>query len=202
MNLHVHGDSIGSLSEYYQRKIIEIKEKIDEKGEELANRDIEELVDFFIQDAVLPTIEKDASRSRTMKKEENINSRGRKMLVNVNIPIILKEKIDEVIGRRSSTYIQGQNNFALNNDNVVVDIWVIENSENATKTIENEIGQIDKVIDYKNEHVKSGNKILKSEIKQYLEQKQQKLEKENSVLNEVSKKLKIDLIKKMCLSLI
>ena len=195
MRLDVNGDSLGSLQEYYQHKIIEIKEEIDNRRNEITNKDLEDLTEFFIQDSILPSIEIDTSKERSIEKDESVNAKHQ-MLINIYIPIRLEERIDQVIGRRSSTYIHGQNNFALENGILVVSVWVKENFQQSSQIIENEIVQINKVIEYKNQDAESINKKLKQEIKQYLEEIQTRLRKHNSVVDDISKKLNLKLLKK------
>jgi len=195
MSSHIEGDSKGSLNEYYQRSIINIKDRIEEKEKEIEDRDIEQLTEYFIQDYILPNIELDTSKQNTIKKDKDRKSIQGRLHIIIGIHIILKENIEEVVGRRSNTYIDRQTNFALENNQLVIDMTIRENIDNQQLAIENEVGQIKKVIEYKNENVNSGNKKLKNEIKQYLTQKQTILQKQSSVLDEVSKSLNLNLVK-------
>ena len=175
--------------------ITAIKNTIDAEDEKkILNSDIEELTEYYVQDYILPIIEK-TDQQPTVKKEGRVQS-GWESYVNVTIgiPLVTKEKLEKVISRRANPYLMGVR-FRLENCRIVTDVQISSQSQNSSGRVTDEIKTIDTVIGQKNGNVNSGNKMLKDRIREYLTQKQSSLQQENDFMDSLVEGIPVKLEK-------
>lgn len=193
----VEGDSRQRMSEYYRNAIINIQNSIDAQEEDFVlNRDIDELTEYFIQDYLLPTLQEDSSRQMIIEKmKSDGGASSSHVSFKVGIPLVLEEGIEKTVSHRASTYVGGLG-FSLENGALTLTMQLPAPAANPERSVENELGQLRKTIEYKNNDVEHGNTNLRQTIKQYLQRRKNKLENENNVIKTITEKLPINLKQK------
>jgi len=191
------GESSGTLAAYYRNSTTCIQNSIDAQEDEyILSNDTDELTEYFLQDYLLPELQEDTTKEIILKKEKSTNGLYRNVVTfKVGIPLILEEDIEKVISRRADTWIQGLR-FSYEQGALILMMQLSAPAANPENSVKNELGQLRKTIQYKNTRVKKGNDQMKREINQYIKQRKQKLEQQNSVLETIAKKLSINLERK------
>lgn len=193
----VEGDSRERLHDYYQNSITNVQNSIDAQDEDFVlNRDTDELVEYFIQDYLLPTLQEDTSKQPIIEKlKSGGGASSSRVSFKVGIPLVLEEGIEQTVSRRASTYVMGFG-FSLDNGALTITMNLPAPAANPEQSVENELGQLRKTIGYKNDNVKHGNETLRQTIKQYIQSRKNKLENENNVIKTIAQKLPINLKQK------
>lgn len=193
MRMNIEGDSINSMSNYYHNARNFIFDKIEEsETNTIINSNMEQLIEFYTQDYILPQIKIDENKKPIV--EDETSSSSNQMQLKVGIPLILEEGVDTVVGLRSSTQLMGIH-FSLEDGYIVSKVYPY-NNQNVSSYIENKIEELKKVILYKNQDIPSLNSRLKGEVKQKLIQMRAKLISNKTALDGLAEKLSVEIIKK------
>ncbi len=191
MRNYVEGGSQDSLSTYYGYSRNGIQDKIDSADKNaLLNSNIDELVEFCVQDFVLPLVEIDSSKKPIVEDETKVGRR--QMALKIKLPLIQEEGIDTVIGHTSSTQIIGVQ-YAFENGFLIS--YVICSESNTIGAVQNQIERLETVLKYKNQQIPGENANLRDYTKRYLTQIIQRLQQNKKGLDELES-LQIELVKK------
>lgn len=192
----IDGDSGNSMTNYYGNSTNGLKNHIDAQDENLIlTRDIDELVDFFTQDYLLPKLEVDSTNKPIIEKEQSSRGYSNTITIKVALPLVQEEGIDKSISLRASTRTMSFG-FSLEKGCMTTRINLESTSQNPDSLVKNRIEYLEKTIINKNRDIESGNNMLKSEIKKYIESRKQKLQQENSMLESIPTKINVQLKKK------
>lgn len=191
---NVDGDYNGSLGDHYRNSEISIKSRIDqEEKQTILTRDTEELVEYYVQDLVLPQLQIDESKEPVLEEAEPRRSGG--VSIYVGHHLIPEEGIDKVVSRRSNPYTLGDF-FELSNCRMMTRIEAKLDQSGLDSLVKRQLESLKTIIDRKNQNVIGGNKQLRDYAKRYIEQKKSFYQKQQSTLEALSEKLNIKLQKK------
>jgi len=193
----VGGDSAGSLDTYYHNSLVEIRRDVDSKDEEfLLGVDVDELTEFYFQQYALPSIEIDGSRDNIIQKGKSFHDKWQSYIpMTVGIPIILQQNIEEVVSHSASTYLTSFI-FKLENGYLIANVQVSGEGQGAESYIQQQLENLKRTIGYKNDNVKRGNEELRRDIKNYIVGVLGKVKKENDIVQSITEKIPIKLVKK------
>lgn len=189
---NVDGDSSNSMSNYENNSITGIQNSIDATpNEKIESRDTDELVDYFIQDYLLPTIEEDATREKILEPLKNHpNSQYHK--VDVKFPIILKLGIDKSISHSASSRRTGYS-YALRDGYLETEVAIPLGSENPESVTDSAIKFFQDTIGYKNADINRINKEIHETIRRHIKQRKDKITQQNKLLDKIEERSTIKL---------
>lgn len=188
-----------SIEEYYQNAINKIKNEVNELDEEqLLGTDTDELVQYFFDKYSLPLIEKDTKRETTVRKLTSSSAYRNTMTLEISYPLIMKDRIEEVIKRQSNPYMVRLGGYPpeLRGDKMVILVEIGELSQHGEITMQEGIDTIVTSIGQKNDNVRQGNEKIRRESKFIINGRKEIVTKENKALGEWTKKINIKLEKK------
>jgi len=190
--LFAHGDSEGSIDDYFRDSWRRVKEDINSSEEShILNTDTDELVNFYYEKYVLPTIEIDTSKQNKLEKNDTIAS-GQNT-VTFGIPVILKQDLGIVISRTANPHLM-MFHFVLQDGYLSSNIDP-SGGQIGKSHIENIEKHLKTVIQQKNATVNSQNPQFKKTIENYLKPLKEKIKAENAHLEQIASELPVELIK-------
>jgi len=189
---NVDGDSSNSMSNYENNSITCLQNSIDATpNEKIEPYDTDELVDYFIQDYLLPTIEEDTTREKTLEPlKSHPSSQYHK--VDVKFPIILKPGIDKSISHSASSRRTGYS-YALRDGCLETEVAIPLGSENPESVTDNAIKFFQDTIEYKNADINRINKQIREIIRRHIKQRKDKITQQNKLLDKIEERSTIKL---------
>lgn len=184
---NVDGDSSNSMGNYERNSITGLQNSVDAtSNEKIESCDTDELVDYFIQDYLLPTIEEDISRE---SKLEPVKSHPSSQYHNVDVkfPIVLKIGIDKSISHLASTR-NPRYAYALRDGYLETEVKIPLGSENPEAFTDDVIKFFQDVIGYKNADINRINKNIRESIRRHIEQRKSKIIQQNKLLDKIEER--------------
>ena len=142
----------------------------------------------------LPTIEKNLTKGAYFEEYNPQNGRYdvRYLRVRVYYPIILKERLQEVIKREAGNQLLGWRGFSLKGSELIVDLEIPTRSTG--DVVDNSKQNIEKTIEYKNADVVRLNGWLKHQIGKYAYERKKQIENKRNAIRELARTSTIPLI--------
>ena len=189
------GDSSNSMGNYESNSITCIQNSINAtSNDKIEPFDTEDLLEYYTQDYLLPTIEEDTKRDRAIDPvESNPNSQYHKM--DVKFPIVLKVGIEKSISHRASTLIQ-RFSYALRDGYLEAEVNVPLGSENPEAFTDDVINFFIQTIGYKNADINRINKHIHESIRLHINQRKDKIDQQNKLLKKIEERSTIKLTRK------
>lgn len=192
-----------TINEYYDSVLRSSKADIASKTDEyLLGVNAEELANFYLDKHQLPFVERDNNREIQYKKEKSVYRTlgdvviDREIPIRIFYPIVLRTRIRTVIESQSQTYFPGYKMY-IEEAFLVVHVFLSSRGTNQEQTIKTALETLEKAIEYKNSNVLAGNERLKNELTDFINQKKKQLEADEKLLNEIIKKVPVNLEKKV-----
>lgn len=163
----------------------------------------DKLVQHYVEKSRLPIIEPDSRRDIIYEKQKSVLRRipempfpvGRDIPLKIFYPVVPKPRLRELIDRQSSTYYPGYG-LGFSQDSLVITVLLKEKNANQQNRISNAIKQLEEVIVWKNNDARNGNERLANELADFINTKKKQLESDNKLLEEIIKKVPIELRRK------
>jgi hypothetical protein len=204
------------ISDYYLDKFNKVKTEIlNEKDEFILGTDIDELVDYYFSANCLTPIEFDTERHGTLdhkkyiktvrahERESGYQNEGdldyEFECIKTTIPIIPNENLEKILSLQSSTFLtSGEPNVNSGYDVIEFSIEIKGygfqyDNERIASEIDNGKNRIVGWIKRKNDNILKENEQLKKNIKLFIEDRKNKLIKDNQLLDNLTKKVNIPL---------
>jgi len=187
---------MSSIDDYYEQKLANARREILSKGDSfILSVDLTELIDYYYDKDSLPLIEKDQSREIDYEQKSYMRRTtsglpiARSLVLTIRYPIIPRDKITEVLQRRSSTYFPTRYSLRYENGYIISAIDVQIEGDGQERKFEGEIKTIEQIIDQKNNNVRSRNQSYKTELRQFVEQYQNRVKKDTELVESIIKKI-------------
>jgi len=187
---------MSDINDYYRQKIQNARKEILSKGDHyILKVEPEELVDYYYNKDALPLIEKDESRKINIEQESRLRKTpsgfpvGRSLILTIKYPIISRDKITEVLKRKSQTYFPNRYQLDYDNGFIISKISIPIEGTGQEKRVEGDIRQIEHIIKQKNDNVFSQNKSYKLNLKQFIEQQKNRVKKDTELIDGLLKKI-------------
>ena len=185
-----------SINDYYEQILQNARRKILSKGDQyILQVELTKLIDYYYDKYSLPLIEKDNTREIDYEQQSYIRRTpsgipiGRSLRLTIRYPIIPHDRMIEVLRRKSSTFFLNRYSLQYDNGYIISKIDVRIAGGGQEKRFEAEIKTIEQIIEQKNNNVRSRNQSYKRELKQFVEQHQNRVEKDTELVESVIKKI-------------
>lgn len=156
--------------------------------DELLRTDTGSLVDYYVAMYELPTVQRDGGREPTREKGKRTSDGWTSSIpVTIRYPVLLEEKLNNVVERQSGTYSGME--VRLEDNNLAITIQVSEGTP--PENVESEVRRLEQIIQWKNDDVKKGNERLRKEIRDYIEGRKTALMKEGETVERLFEKVQI-----------
>lgn len=191
-----------SINDYYRRFCDIAKEDILSKDNEyILSVNTEDLVKYYISRYCLPLIEKDETREVSIDYEPEMHRlRGipisRRLRLTIKYPIVVKEKLDEVLRRQSSPYFPTRYSLPFREGYIVSQIQVNTEGDTQARSVQNDIETIEKIINQKNANVSNANSSFETELTQFVEQKKVQIESDNKLVDSILIQIPYTIVRK------
>lgn len=191
---NIKGDYSELLESYARDSVTGINNSIDAKPNEYIEfQNSDDLLEVHIQDYILPQIEEESAREQFIE-ELPVNRNSRTRVYNVGLPVKLVHNLDKVIQHRASIRIQMQ--FELKDGYLVTQTQIPLTENKPDQYVSNTIGQLRKIIEYKNTDVKKVNDIIRESVQRHITHRKQQLEQQRKMEQVIKDKISIKFKKK------
>jgi len=190
---NVEADSGDSMYAYEQNSIHHIEDIIDaKKDEEIETYDTNELVDFFIEDYLLPEIEEDTTKEPIIEPIKTYARKDQNFFI--KYPIVLKPGIDKTISLSVSSRIL-HFEYMLENGNLVTLVRIPLTAENPEHAADDAIRCFRETRDHKNADVKRHNDMIKQAIRTHLQRRKERIAQQGKLFDKIKKRSIIRLVR-------
>jgi hypothetical protein len=190
-----------SIADFFRVRFSSAKTDIAQKGEGyLVSVNFDEFIDYLTDKFGIQPITIDDERETTLEKIRKVHTtqnrlgeeiQGEILCVRINIPILPNDNARQIFEFLPSS-------FSLSMPEIIIGQgWI------STDTIATE-GDVDMVIkglrseiETRNKDIEQGNKDLKAKLRDFLKEKRSQLEKEQALLDSISKKVAVPLKQKV-----
>jgi hypothetical protein len=191
----------GSIRDYYRRIEKELRETIRNKDDRyMLGVDVDEYTEYLLSRFAFQEIVFDESKGYEIdKKRDERSVRGlvsgehhtlEKTYAEIYVPILPNPRVDELLGLMASSFTTSPLKIVHSNGSMVV------RSEPDEESIQKQIKELKREIEWKNEDIRYGNERIREFIRQEIEDRKAKIESEEDLFNRLIEKLPIPISRK------